>query len=227
MITKSKSEFQRLMSFSFLRPLAQARFRLQRPISSFLIREPPSSAPRIVPTPLVFVSATQWDQSSRQGFTVLAQMYSEKGYICLDTDLALSADGNSANIMQDFESELKSVVRASFNPFPPVFFARGAACLITQTYISSNPASGLVLISPPSSNNSLLSKSLLSHALPEFNFEPKFPIAIVDTPQGMANLQAQNFRLAKDDRVDRIAVNALEGQDAFVKIEQWMDEIGL
>lgn len=124
-------------------------------------------------------------------------------------------------------TELKSVVRASFNPFPPVFFARGAACLITQTYISSNPASGLVLISPPTSNHSLLSTSLLSHALPEFDFEPKFPITIVDTPQGMANLQVAGNRLAKDDRVDRIVVNDVEGQDAFVKIEQWMDEIGI
>ncbi|KAJ3813643.1 hypothetical protein F5876DRAFT_34682 [Lentinula aff. lateritia] len=216
------------MVFSLLRPIAQARSRFQRPISSFFVREPSSSAPRIVPTPLVFVSATQWDQSSsRQGFTALAQMYSEKGYSSLDTDLSLSADASSVNRMQDFESELKSVVRASFNPFPPVFFARGAACLITQTYISSNPASGLVLISPPASNHSLLSKSLLSHALPDFNFELKFPIAIVDTLQGMANLQVAGNRLATDDRVDRIVVNDVEGQDAFVKIEQWMDEIGI
>ncbi|KAJ3936374.1 MAG: hypothetical protein NXY57DRAFT_886089 [Lentinula lateritia] len=216
------------MVFSFLRPITQARSCFQRPISSFFVREPSSSASRIVPTPLVFVSATQWDQSSsRQGFAVLAQMYSEKGYTSLDADLSLSADASSVNKMQDFESELKSVVRASFNPFPPVFFARGAACLITQTYISSNPASGLVLISPPTSNHSLLSTSLLSHALPEFDFEPKFPITIVDTPQGMANLQVAGNRLAKDDRVDRIVVNDVEGQDAFVKIEQWMDEIGI
>ncbi|KAJ4001259.1 hypothetical protein F5050DRAFT_34259 [Lentinula boryana] len=222
MITKSIA----MMISSFLRPLSRSRVRFQRPISSFIIHEPSSSAPRIVPTPLVFVSATSWDQSSsRQGFTVLAKMYSEKGYTCLDTDLSLAAGRNPANVMQDFESELKSVVKASFNPFPPVFFSRGAACLITQTYISSNPASGLILISPPSSNNSLRG-SLFTHALPEFNFEPKFPIAIVDTPQGMAELQAEN-RLAKDNRVDKIVVNDVEGQDAFVKIEQWMDEIGI
>ncbi|KAE9410926.1 hypothetical protein BT96DRAFT_969194 [Gymnopus androsaceus JB14] len=155
-------------------------------------------------------------------------MYSEKGYTCLDTDLSLSSDANSANIMQRLESdsELRDVVRASFNPFPPVFFARGAACLITQTYISSNPASGLVLISPPASNISL-PKSHLFSALPEFNFEPTFPVAVVDTPEGMANLQAQNNRLANDSRVDRIVVNDVEGQDAFVKIEEWMDEIGI
>ncbi|KIK71177.1 hypothetical protein GYMLUDRAFT_235538 [Collybiopsis luxurians FD-317 M1] len=216
------------MASFLLRPLSQARFRLQtqRPISSFLVHEPPSSAPRIVPTPLVFVSASQWDQSSsRQGFTILAKMYSHKGYTCLDTDLSLSANASSSNSMQHLESELKSVVRASFNPFPPVFFARGAACLITQTYISSNPASGLVLISPPASNNSLPT-SVLSHTLPEFNFEPNFPIVVVDTPQGMAKLQTEN-RLAKDDRVDRIVVNDVEGQEAFIKIEQWMDEIGI
>ncbi|KAF9068067.1 hypothetical protein BDP27DRAFT_1403484 [Rhodocollybia butyracea] len=209
------------------RPLAQTRLRLQRPISSFLVHEPPSSASRIVPTPLVFVSASKWDHSStREGFSVLAKMYSEKGYICLDTDIAVSANTNPANVMQHLESELKSVVRSSFNPFPPVFFARGAACLITQTYISSNPASGLILMSPPVSNSSI-SQSILSHALPEFNFEPAFPIAIVDTPQGMAKLQTANNRLANDDRVDKIIVDDLEGQDAFVKMEQWMDDIGI
>jgi len=156
---------------------------------------------------------------------VLAQMYSDKGYTCVDTDLSVSTETKATNIMNLLESELKSVIRASFNPFPPVIFARGAACLITQTYISSNPASGLVLISPPASNNSL-PKSHPFSTHPESNFEPNFPIAIVDTPQGMANLQSWN-RLAKDDRVDRILVNDVEGQDAFVKIEQWMDEIGI
>ncbi|KAF5382900.1 hypothetical protein D9757_006391 [Collybiopsis confluens] len=214
------------MASFFLRPSRRARNPFQRPISSFFVHEPPRSAPRMVPTPLVFVSATQWDSSSsRQGFTTLSKMYSDKGYTCLDADLVLHSEASPLTVLQHLESELGSIVRASFNVFSPVFFARGAACLITQAYVSSNPASGLVLVSPPASN-SALPASMLSRALPEFNFEPNFPIAIVDTPQGMANLRAEN-RLAQDNRVDTIQVNDVEGQDAFVKIEQWMDEIGI
>ncbi|KAJ3776939.1 hypothetical protein FB446DRAFT_719706 [Lentinula raphanica] len=212
------------MILAFLRPFPFARpprvgFRSQ---SSFIIREPPSSAPRIVPTPLIFVSATSWDKtSSRQGFSVLAQMYAEKGYTCLDTDLSLpvGVDKISAlDMMQHFESELSTIVKTSSNPFPPILFARNATCLITQTYISSHPASGLVLISPPSSNH--------AHGLPEFNYEPQFPIVVVDTPRGMERLQAEN-RLVKENRVHRIVVDDVEGQEAFVRMEEWMDEIGI
>ncbi|KAJ3971940.1 hypothetical protein EV361DRAFT_799083 [Lentinula raphanica] len=205
-----------LRPFPFARP-PRVRFRSQ---SSFIIREPPSSAPRIVPTPLIFVSATSWDQtSSRQGFSVLAQMYAEKGYTCLDTDLSIPTDKISAlDMMQHFESELSTIVKTSSNPFPPILFARNTTCLITQTYISSHPASGLVLISPPSSNH--------AHGLPEFNYEAQFPIVVVDTPGGMERLQAEN-RLVKENRVHRIVVDDVEGQEAFVRMEEWMDEIGI
>ncbi|KAI0659917.1 hypothetical protein C8Q70DRAFT_982551 [Cubamyces menziesii] len=35
--------------------------------TGYLLRTPPPSAPREVPTPLVFVSASSWDASSRKG----------------------------------------------------------------------------------------------------------------------------------------------------------------
>lgn len=34
-------------------------------------------------------------------------------------------------------------------------------------------------------------------------------------------------RLGKDEGVDIITVNDLEGQEAFVKMEQWLDDMGV
>ncbi|THU91771.1 hypothetical protein K435DRAFT_758877 [Dendrothele bispora CBS 962.96] len=196
--------------------------------SSCIVRNPSDSAPRIVPTPLVFVSATNWGLSThRKGLSIFAELYATKGYTCLDVDLSVLPDPSSTStrLMEVFESELHSIVRTSFIPFPPVFIARGAACLIAQTYISSHPASGLLLISPPPCNASVPEK-LLPTSLPEFNFEPKFPICVMSTPEEMRILQDRN-RLCKDQGVDKIVVGNVEGQEAFIKIEQWLDEIGI
>ncbi|KAK7465711.1 hypothetical protein VKT23_005682 [Stygiomarasmius scandens] len=200
----------------------------KRLYSSHIIRNPSDSAPRIVPTPLTFVSATNWDHSAhRKGLSILAELYTAKGYTCLDVDLSLSPDATSTSpkLMEYFESELDSIVRMSFIPFPPVIIARGVACLITQTYISSHPASGLVLISPPPCNT-MIPRNLLPTPLPEFDFEPKFPICVVATEEDMQILQRHN-RLVKDQAADVIIVKNVDGQEAFTKIEQWLDEIGI
>jgi len=41
---------------------------------SFILRKPPPSVPREVPTPLVFVSAAQWDPNSSNGYACLESM---------------------------------------------------------------------------------------------------------------------------------------------------------
>ena len=121
-------------------------------------------------------------------------------------------------------SELSSVIRLATIPFPPVIFARGFASLIAQFYISSNPASGLFLISPPSSNSA--SKGLLPTPLKEFDFEPKFPISIMATRKDMDVLRTES-RLGGDLGVDKIEVENLEGQEALMAIENWLDELGI
>ncbi|KAF5374761.1 hypothetical protein D9758_000126 [Tetrapyrgos nigripes] len=198
----------------------------KRFLTSYRVWNPSEHAPRIVPTPLVFVSATSWDKSTK-GLSYFCELYATKGYTCLDVDLPVppGATSSSTRLMETFESGLGDVVRSSFIPFPPVFIARGLACLITQTYISSHPASGLVLLSPPP-NNAAVSQKLLPSALQEFNFEPKFPICIVSTPKEMEILRSQN-RLAQDSNVDNIIVQNVEGHESCTKIEQWLDEIGI
>lgn len=135
-------------------------------------------------------------------------------------------------MMKWFEDELRSAVRLCMIPFPPVVFARSAGSLIAQTYISSNPASGLVLISPPVKNAELEhirgqdGSPLLATKLTEFDFEPYFPIAVIADPGRMRTLEKTN-RLVQEPEVDKFTVDDLEGQQAFKDIQNWLDKLGI
>ncbi|KAF9452616.1 hypothetical protein P691DRAFT_803732 [Macrolepiota fuliginosa MF-IS2] len=134
--------------------------------------------------------------------------------------------------MKWFEDELRSAVRLCMIPFPPVIFARSAGSLIAQTYISSNPASGLVLISPPVNNTELENlrgrdgPPLLATKLTEFDFEPYFPIAVIANPERMRILGKAN-RLVQEPEVDKFTVDDLEGQQAFKEVQNWLDKLGI
>ncbi|KAL6302659.1 hypothetical protein BKA93DRAFT_736241 [Sparassis latifolia] len=199
--------------------------------TSYLLRSPPSSAPREVPTPLVFVSASRWDAASSSGMTEFASMLAERGFTCLEVDLAPPKDrqSNADTLMHYFETGecLSSHIRLCAIPFPPVIFARSFGSLIAQTYISSYPASGLLLISPPVSNEAVPS-ALLPSSLREFDFEPKFPCGILYAQGEMKRLE--HNRLWGDPNVDRLMVKdtgAIDGREGQAKIEQWLDEIGV
>lgn len=122
-------------------------------------------------------------------------------------------------------TELRGAIRLSAIPFPPVVFAKSSACLIAQTYISSHPACGLVLISPPVSNSSV-PETQLPDKLPEFDFEPKFPVAIMASSEEMKTLRQSN-RLARDPGVDTITLTGVQGEGACIEIERWLDELGI
>jgi len=110
-----------------------------------------------------------------------------------------------------------------------VIFARSSAALIAQHYISSNPASGLVLISPPTSNASVSSDAEAAFdlkSLKEFDFEPRFPIVIIES-RDKQDAQDKENRLVRDEGVEMIVVADVDSQDALVKIEQWLDENGI
>ena len=120
--------------------------------------------------------------------------------------------------------DLRDEIRLSIMPFPPIIFARSLSCLIAQTYISSHPASGLFLISPPLSNASV--SEALPSKLPEFNFESKFPIAIMATEKEM-KLIRDHHRFGNDPEVDTISVADLESVYALAAIEEWLDLVGV
>ncbi|KAI0765887.1 hypothetical protein BD413DRAFT_159817 [Trametes elegans] len=196
--------------------------------TAYLLRTPPASAPREVPTPLVFVSSSGWDAKSRDGMSTYASWYAERGYTCLEIDLAKPRDvATSEALMKHYESELASHIRTLAIPFAPVIVSRAGSTLIAQTYISSHPATGLLLISPPPSN-AVAPPGLLPTPLPEFDFEPRFPCAVMCTQREQGALEEN--RLWRDPDVHKIVVEderAVVGQEGVVKIEQWLDEIGV
>lgn len=119
-----------------------------------------------------------------------------------------------------------STVRLSTIPFPPVVVARASACLIAETYISSNAASGMVLISPPISNKTLTEDAALPTPLEEFNYEPNFPIVVLATPEEADRLRQSN-RICQNQNVDVIAVVDLADKEVFSELEQWLDKLGI
>ncbi|KDQ12111.1 hypothetical protein BOTBODRAFT_113350 [Botryobasidium botryosum FD-172 SS1] len=194
----------------------------------FLLRSPAPSAPREVPTPLVVLSSGRWEKDSAKGMKDVASMFAERGYTTLEIDLAPPQvkPTTSQSLMKYYEDELVSHIRLAAIPFAPLLIARSAAgALIAQTYISSHPASGLILLSPPTSNASSSTKSLLPAHLKEFDYEPRFPLLIVDTPAAEQAQQADN-RLVQEG-ADLKIVGDLDGQECFTAMEKWMDEIGV
>jgi len=111
-------------------------------------------------------------------------------------------------------------------------FARSAGCLIAQTYISSNPAMGLFLLSPPLNNIEMESSHsqdgspILPTRLTEFNFEPLFPIAIMATLERM-DLLVKSNQLAQALMVHKYVVKCLQGQQAYNDVQNWLDDIGI
>ncbi|KAG8957949.1 hypothetical protein FRC03_009670 [Tulasnella sp. 419] len=123
-----------------------------------------------------------------------------------------------------FTIELSYHIRLSSIPFPPVLIGRSVAgSLIAQTYLSSHPASGLLLISPPTNTQSL-SVSLPSD-LKDFDYEPRFPLLILDHTSAKEKQEKEN-RLVRDWQVELISLENLDGQEAFRAIEGWLDESG-
>ncbi|KAG1783790.1 hypothetical protein EV702DRAFT_1055515 [Suillus placidus] len=198
--------------------------------SIFTVRNPPKHAPREVPTPLVLCSASHWDLGTRNNIPQsFASMLAEEGHTCIEVDFGPPGESekcsSSQNLLDRLSEELKVNLRLSGSPFPPVIFARGFAALIAQTYISSHPAQGLFLISPPLSNASLF-PSVLPTPLGEFDYELKFPVAVMARPEEMEQLRKYS-RLGQNELVDLIEHDNLEGRDAFMRIEQWLDELGI
>lgn len=93
-------------------------------------------------------------------------------------------------------AELKKQLRQSSSPFPPLLFAYGLNTLIAQTYVSSHPLSGLVLVHPPLSiaDASKSRKDLLKGQHQEFDYEPFFPIAILGNRKRAEELEQHRLR---------------------------------
>lgn len=156
----------------------------------------------------------------------LSSMLSEKGFTCLEIDLVYPKKSESAELMTHFEDELRQHIRLSSLIFPPVIFSRSLGSLIAQTYVSSNPAAGMVLIDPPATTAFCQKVGALPTPLKEFDYEPHFPIAVVNAPIQMRKFQEQS-RFGASEDIDWLVVESLENGGMVATVEQWLDEVGV
>ncbi|KAF8634009.1 hypothetical protein AX15_001183 [Amanita polypyramis BW_CC] len=160
--------------------------------------------------------------------TMASSMLAEKGFTCLQVDLSPPTAYETLpvdKVMAHFESGLRFAVRSAVVPFAPIVIARSAGCIIGQAYISSNPATGLFLVSPPSSTEAV-SRTLLSAPLDEFNFEARFPIAVMATHAEMDKLKKFN-RLCNDPAIDMIETSEMDDRTLLVNLECWLEDLGV
>jgi hypothetical protein len=76
--------------------------------------------------------------------------------------------------------DLTSLIKESNNPFPPLLISSNLSTLLSQTYVSSHPLSGLILYSPtPALVAHSLHPTLFKTALEEFTYEPNFAVGVM------------------------------------------------
>ncbi|TBU23874.1 hypothetical protein BD311DRAFT_672966 [Dichomitus squalens] len=205
----------------------------QSSTTTHLLHKPSLSARRQVPIPLLFVYSSEWDPRSKNGMGRCAAWFAEKGYTCLELDLGYPFDKDTSTseaLMKAYEDDMAAHARSLEIPFAPVIIARDGGTLIAQTYVSSHPASALLLISPPSSNKAFAAanRRMLPTPLRAFDFEVSFPVGVMVTKRKLPALEKES-RLWKDPGVDKIVVKgeaAVTEQEGLVKIEEWLHELG-
>ncbi|KAG9015615.1 hypothetical protein FRB90_004723 [Tulasnella sp. 427] len=151
-------------------------------------------------------------------------MLAEHGYTGVEVDLEVPSPrpATSDRLVGAFSKELASQIRLSGQMFKPCIISHGVGgSLVAQTYIESNNASGLVLISPAVDNHEAL--HLLPSPLEEFTYEPNFPILVVDTPERI-ELHEQRNRLVKEGLVDMAVVPQLIEKNVFNAVAKWLDD---
>lgn len=107
-------------------------------------------------------------------------MFSEKGYTAIEIDI----DAGSDKALGPMVSELAHQIRLLAIPYPPLIFAQGSSTLLSQSFISDHPASGLILIDPISP----------PEGVEEFTYESTFPILVLASEAKEAELR-NGFRL--------------------------------
>ncbi len=172
----------------------------------YLIRQPSPAAIRECPIPLIFIRAlglTRSSERDEEAWTEWSSMFAEKGYTAVEIDITAppspestpspspSSSSSGPSPFTPMMSLLCSQIRLLAMPFPPILVASGQSCLLTQTYIGDNPASGLVMLDPPpdSDPREVNEKQEQGWEWPKFNYEPRFPILVVSEEGRMGDLR--------------------------------------
>lgn len=118
-------------------------------------------------------------------------MFAEKGYTAIEIDIQPPPYSPLPFAMM--VGALATEIRLLAIPFPPVIVAEGMGCLLTQSYIGDNPASGLVMVNPPPDADPRKEKGAGgSWEWPVFNYEPHFPILVIAEKSNLPTLQSTN-----------------------------------
>ncbi|BGP55379.1 hypothetical protein JCM8202v2_002980 [Rhodotorula sphaerocarpa] len=119
------------------------------------------------------------------------------------------------------------------SPFPSLLFGASHASLLAETYVSSHPLSALCLVSPtPAPVAHTLAPHMFPSTLSDFDYEPGFPIAVLEDPASHDPKRALH-RLVRDfvdEDDDEGLVRRLEGrqdEEGWQRVMEWMDENGL
>ncbi|PAV17523.1 hypothetical protein PNOK_0758800 [Pyrrhoderma noxium] len=204
---------------------------------ALVVKYSPAPGARLAPTPLVFVGSSQLEDDSGNFHLIGEGICSEaikQGFSCFQFDIPFKQEESESAkaIMDRFSTRLRTLISTTDSPFPPILYAGQLGCLIAQTYVSSHPVSALILDSPPVSCESLLSWPGLSKRfplpLPEFSFEPKFPVLVLE--RSSANSILKSSRLVLEG-ADYCVVNESKSDGSELSnksrvVFQWIDELG-
>lgn len=127
-------------------------------------------------------------------------------------------------------------------PFPPIIVSTGNSTLLSQAFISDHPASALVLINPPSTEEEtrLLTQTQSSNSEgvngKGFDYEPHFPILYLstktETPEHRLQAHAERGvgRAGKGVTFDVLdesrAPGGERGEGTRMVLERWLDSCG-
>lgn len=150
----------------------------------YLIRQPSPAATRECPTPVILIRALGLTpgKEKEELWTDWSSMFAEKGYTAVEIDITIPSP-TPASPFGEMTKALASQIRLLAIPFPPILVSEGRSNLLAQSYIGDNPASGLVMLNPPSDSDPRPSSEKSVEGCgwewPSFNYEPRFPILIL------------------------------------------------
>lgn len=208
-----------------------------------------TDAQREVPTPLVLLSASKWSgqPEAKVSLKSFISQFTRNGWnvASIDVDPKLEAD-TSQGILASLESELALQMRESGasgggSPFPPLMIAKGLDTLIAESYISSHPLSGLVLLNPPLTPAHARGQcpDQLPTSMEPFNYEIRSPCKVAwsqDEVQKLAFWDVHRIEEAREDEADEaldrfvwdLNSDADEHDAAAYQVRKWAeDECGM
>ncbi|WFD35135.1 hypothetical protein MCUN1_001984 [Malassezia cuniculi] len=207
---------------------------------------PAADAPREVPTPLLFLSASRWTGSSPESlYGSLLDKFSQAGFTSLVLDVDTPGSATGAEKVNELAEEIRRCLRSpppevGVSPYPPVLIARHASCILAEVYASSNPLSALQLVDPPVTL--ARAPQRFPDAFPaepdlELNFEAHFPVRVTWTEDelkwhadnGVAWYEAHRIEHAREDEagecLDRYVWPTLD--DGAQETLDWLEnEVG-